>query len=96
MDFFQEADWFFDETDKVTWYEDAFQKLVVAPRLDRFSSLTEVCLPPNKDAKWCEENDKPTFVNCSCADNYRLRTDPTYAVSKGFPASHATPFGLFR
>ncbi len=95
MDLFQESEWFFDEVDKVTWYKEAFQKLVVAPRLERFGALTEVCLPPNKDAEWCEENDDPTMVNCSCAHTYRLRTDPIYAVENGYPESYATPFGLF-
>ena len=42
MDYFQEADWFFDTTDKTTWYSEVYQPLVVAPRLERFGALTQV------------------------------------------------------
>jgi hypothetical protein len=43
MDFFQEARWFFQEEDRVTWYKEAVRKLVVAPRIPRFGILDQVC-----------------------------------------------------
>jgi hypothetical protein len=42
IDYFQEAGWFFDEVDRISWYENVYQELVVAPRLGRFGALTEV------------------------------------------------------
>ena len=42
MDYFREAEWFFDEEDRVTYYKKVYQDLVVAPRLERFGALTQV------------------------------------------------------
>lgn len=43
MDFFQEARWFMDEEDRVTWYQDVVRKLVIAPRLPRFGIMQNFC-----------------------------------------------------
>lgn len=43
MDFFLEARWFFEEEDRVTWYEEVARKLVIAPRIPRFGILQQKC-----------------------------------------------------
>lgn len=43
MDFFQEARWFFDEDDRVTWYREVARKIVVAPRVPRYGIMTQSC-----------------------------------------------------
>jgi hypothetical protein len=43
MDLFQEARWFFDETDRVTWYQEVVRKLLVKPRLPRFGIMQTSC-----------------------------------------------------
>mmetsp|Transcript_36671 Transcript_36671/g.88913 ORF Transcript_36671/g.88913 Transcript_36671/m.88913 type:complete len:357 (-) Transcript_36671:830-1900(-) len=43
MDFFQEAKWFFDEDDRVTWYREVARKIVVAPRVPRYGIMTSSC-----------------------------------------------------
>ena len=43
MDFFQEADWFFDSDDKLTWYQEVVRKLIIAPRIPRFGILQKTC-----------------------------------------------------
>jgi hypothetical protein len=49
MDLFYEARWYFDETDRVTYYNDLFRKLIVKPRVVRFGTMTTACAPPNTD-----------------------------------------------
>jgi hypothetical protein len=43
MDFFQEARWFFEVEDRVTWYTEVAKKAVVAPRIPRFGVMSQVC-----------------------------------------------------
>eukprot|EP00980_Cylindrotheca_fusiformis_P030621 scaffold25111_cov122-Cylindrotheca_fusiformis.AAC.1 len=43
MDYFQEARWFFDDDDRVTWYTELAKKTVIAPRIPRFGIMTQVC-----------------------------------------------------
>lgn len=43
MDYFQEARWFMDEVDRVTWYREVIKKQVVAPRLPRFGIMQNSC-----------------------------------------------------
>lgn len=43
MDFFQEAQWFFDEDDRVTWYQEVARKIVLAPRVPRYGIMTQSC-----------------------------------------------------
>jgi hypothetical protein len=43
MDFFEEARWFMDEEDRVTWYQEVVRKIVVAPRLPRFGIMQNAC-----------------------------------------------------
>jgi hypothetical protein len=46
MDLFQEGRWFFDETDRVTWYQDIIRKVLVKPRLPRFGIMQTSCAGP--------------------------------------------------
>jgi hypothetical protein len=66
MDLFQEARWFFDETDRVTWYQDVVRKLLVKPRLPRFGIMQTNCptecetvLRLRNDADYAEEMGYP-------------------------------------
>jgi hypothetical protein len=43
MDLFQEARWFFDETDRVTWCQEVVRKLMIKPRLKRFGIMQTSC-----------------------------------------------------
>ncbi|KAL7573818.1 hypothetical protein ACA910_007843 [Epithemia clementina (nom. ined.)] len=43
MDLFQEARWFFDETDRITWYNEVVRKRLVLPRTPRFGILSTTC-----------------------------------------------------
>jgi hypothetical protein len=62
MDLFQEARWFFDETSKITWYNEVLQNLLVKPRIPRFGVMTESCASPASDV---------------CDFIVALRTNPT-------------------
>ena len=43
MDLFQEARWFFDDTDKITWYNEVIRKLLLKPRIPRFGIMVNNC-----------------------------------------------------
>lgn len=43
MDYFREAQWFFDEDDRLTWYSEILRKSVVQPRIPRFGIMQQVC-----------------------------------------------------
>lgn len=43
MDLFQEARWFFDETDKVTWHQELIHGSLVRPRIPRFGVMQQNC-----------------------------------------------------
>jgi hypothetical protein len=52
MDLFYEARWFFDEKDRVTWYNEMIKPLLMKPRIARFGILTTTCAPPNTNVCW--------------------------------------------
>lgn len=43
MDYFREANWFFEEEDRVTWYQDIARKSIIAPRVPRFGIMQQIC-----------------------------------------------------
>lgn len=43
MDYFQEARWFIEEKDRVTFYQDLARKLLVNPRVPRFGIMQDSC-----------------------------------------------------
>lgn len=43
MDFFEEASWFFQEDDRVSWYTEVAKTTVIAPRIPRFGIMTGIC-----------------------------------------------------
>ena len=43
MDWFQEASWFFELDDRLTWYQHVVRDLIIAPRIPRFGILQTVC-----------------------------------------------------
>jgi len=43
MDLFQEARWYFDEDDRLTWYNELIKKRLVLPRVGRFGTMTQSC-----------------------------------------------------
>ena len=55
MDFFQEARWFFDEQDRVTWHEKIVKESLVKPlirqRAWRFSSVVSGASPVNSSSR---------------------------------------------
>lgn len=85
MDLYYEARWYFEEEDRVTWYEKVVQDLLVAPRLPRFGVLQAICSSVGG----------PTSVSDACDNTLFLRTSPEYAVSQGYPADYASPISLF-
>ena len=56
MDFFQEARWFMDDVDRITWYQDLIRKRVIAPRLPRFGIMQGFCssLTGQSDRQECD------------------------------------------
>ena len=46
MDLFQEARWFFEENDRITWYNEVVRKRLVFPRTPRFGILSTTCAAP--------------------------------------------------
>jgi hypothetical protein len=66
MDLFQEGRWFFDETDRVTWYQEVVRKKLVKPRIPRFGIMQTSCpsecatvLRLRSDADFAEEMGYP-------------------------------------
>lgn len=45
MDYFKEAEWFFDEVDKQSWYENVYQPLVVGKRRCLFNTSSPYSCP---------------------------------------------------
>ena len=43
MDLFQEARWFFEENDRVTWRNEIIRKSLVKPIIPRFGIMTQYC-----------------------------------------------------
>lgn len=86
MDLFQEARWFFDETDKVTWHQKIVQEGLVQPLLPRFGIMTNVCSTLQGSA---------TAQSDVCNVKLLLRLSPDFAESQGLPRSYANPLALF-
>jgi len=84
LDLYQEAQWYFEENDRVTWY-DVNRKFLVKPRLPRFGIMQGVCSSAGGN----------TSQSDVCDHQLALRQNATYAVENGFPASYANPFALF-
>lgn len=84
MDWFQEAGWYFEENDRVTWYNSVIRDLLVKPRLPRFGIMNQVCSSAGGDLS--QSN--------ACDVNLLLRTNATFAVENGLPASYASPLLL--
>eukprot|EP00978_Attheya_sp_CCMP212_P025628 scaffold82799_cov44-Attheya_sp.AAC.2 len=64
MDYFQEARWFFDETDKLTFYSSVIQEQLVKPRIKRFGTMTQTCMSTGA-----------TSVGDFCDDLYNTRVE---------------------
>ena len=84
MDLYQEARWFFNEVDRVTWYDDIIRKILVKPRVPRFGVMQNSCSSVGA-----------TSVSGACDHILALRQSPAYAVQNGFPADYANPLSLF-
>jgi hypothetical protein len=83
MDWFQEARWFFSESDRVTWYNEVIRKLLTKPRVPRFGTLTSLC-----------SSASPVALSDSCDELLKLRRNATYAEEKGYDKSYANPLLL--
>ena len=86
IDLFQEARWFFQEEDKLTWYNDLIRPALVNTRVGRFGILQGVCSSAGPAS---------TSKSDACDHTIQLRTNVNYALEKGFPASYANPLLLF-
>lgn len=84
MDFFQEANWFMTEADRLTWY-DLIQSNVVAPRISRFGIMQEYC---------SSQGTAPNATN-KCDLLLGLRFNADFAEANGYPRSYASPLKLF-
>ena len=90
MDFFQEARWFFDEQDRVTWHEKIVKESLVKPLIPRFGIMTGVCSNPEPILDPSEADQK-----LPCHDDYYARVSPDFAESIGLPREYANPLSLF-
>jgi hypothetical protein len=89
MDLFQESRRSFDETDRVTWYEEVSHKLLVKPRLLRFGIMQTSCpaecatvLRLRNDADYAKEMGYPReFAQSVC--RYRK-----YGIERSLPRLH--------
>lgn len=83
MDFFQEANWFMNEADRLSWYEKGIKANLVVPRIGRFGIMSQYC---------SSAGPYPITV---CDDIISLRQNATYAIEQGFDADYADPLALF-
>lgn len=78
MDFFKEADWYWDSTSKATWYNNLLLP-VLQPLILRFGVMQTVCVS------------RVGFPsNQACDHEYLLRTNEAYAIQNGYPAEYAS------
>lgn len=85
MDLYQEARWYFEENDRVTWYDSPIRTSLIKPRLPRFGIMQGVC----------SSGGGSTSVSNACDLTLALRQDPNVAVANGFPPTYANPLALF-
>uniref|UniRef100_A0A6V2M2U5 SSD domain-containing protein n=1 Tax=Ditylum brightwellii TaxID=49249 RepID=A0A6V2M2U5_9STRA len=92
MDLFEETRWSFDESDRLTWYNDLIHPILARPRIARFGILKNFCTSGGANA-----NDLPDILKSfkgSCDHDLLLRTNGTYALENGKPADYANPTSL--
>lgn len=91
MDLFQESRWFFDETSKLTWYDDLVWGTLVKPRIKRFGAMKSLCVSPLVDDPDYPQENK----TMPCDHRWQLRNDEEYATKNGYPSDYAVPMKLF-
>jgi len=89
MDFFQEAQWYFDDPNddddelyRTTWHHHFIQKRLVRPLVSRYGIMNKKCstLTSNND-----NNDN----NGECNRLIQLRTNATYAIDEGYDGNYS-------
>lgn len=85
MDLFEEARYYFEEDDRVTFYQEIVRMQLVKPRVPRFGIMTQVCTTSTGSSE---------SSSGACDYTVALRTNATFAEEEGFPPSYANPLLL--
>lgn len=80
MDFYQEANWYFSDPQRVVWYRGGIQASLLKPRVPRFGAMTRDCATGSANN-----------INV-CDATIAFRTNPELF---GLPAESANPLALF-
>lgn len=83
MDLFEEARFYFEENDRVTFYQEIVRTQLVKPRVPRFGIMTQVCTSSSSESS-----------SGACDYTVALRTNATFAEEEGFSPSYANPLLL--